>query len=260
MTAKIGHSSPSFCHDDPVTTLAACADAGFDIWEIVGDGAHFLPEAGPRIAEAAASYDMGLQLHAPIGDVNLGSLNPRMWDLSLRTQEETLHAAAEAGITRVTVHPGNHSPLSRGHYDKVHEATRRALGRLDRLGQELGLELNLENMPTGWAFETVSAELLADLTDPIDMGWTLDLGHAHVAGRWDEFFAQAARIRNVHVHDNQGVTDDHLTLDEGGVPWRDALDRLVAAGYKGAYIVESRSHASGAASLALVRDHLSGSR
>lgn len=254
--AAIGHSSPSFCHDAPVETLARCADAGFDVWEIVGDGRHFLPEAKGALKEALPSYDVTLQLHAPIADVNVGSLNPRAWELSVATHEDSMRAAAELDITNVTVHPGNHSPLSRGHYDKVHAATRRAIERLASVAEEHGLAPNLENVPRNWAFETDRAELLEDLVDGTPFGLTLDLGHAHVAGHWDEFFEIVERIRNVHVHDNQGDNDDHLTLDEGTVPWRDAVRRLRRAGYDGTFVVESRTHASGAASRRLLQQAL----
>lgn len=253
MMVAIGHSSPGFCHDDPVETLKRCADAGFDVWEIVGDGRHFLPDARHALGEASPSYDVTLQLHAPIADVNIGSLNPRAWELSVATHEDSMRAAAQLGIENVTVHPGNHSPLSRGHYDKVHAATRRALQRLDAVAEEVGLSPNLENVPRNWAFETDRVDLLADLVEGTSFGLTLDLGHAHVAGHWDEFFDVVDRIRNVHIHDNQGDNDDHLTLDEGTVPWREAVRRLRAGGYRGTFVVESRSHASGAESRRLLK-------
>ncbi len=256
MMVAIGHSSPAFCHDDPVETLDRCADAGFDVWEIVGDGRHFLPDAKAALKEALASYDVALQLHAPIADVNIGSLNPRAWELSVATHEDSLRAAADLGIENVTVHPGNHSPLSRGHYDKVHAATRRALLRLDAVADEHGLAPNLENVPRNWAFETDRVDLLTDLVDGTSFGLTFDLGHAHVAGHWDEFFDATDQIRNVHIHDNQGANDDHLTLDEGTVPWRDAVRRLRDGGYDGTFVVESQNHASGAASRRLLLEAL----
>lgn len=252
----VGHSSPSFCHDDPVQTLARCTEAGFDVWEVVGDGRHFLPEAHDALAEALPSYDVTLQLHAPIADVNIGSLNPRAWELSVATHEDSLRAAAELGIENVTVHPGNHSPLSRGHYDKVHAATRRAIQRLDAVAEEHGVSPNLENVPRNWAFETDRVERLVDLVDGTSFGLTFDMGHAHVADRWDEFFDVVDRIGNVHIHDNQGDNDDHLTLDEGTVPWREAVRRLRQGGYDDTFVVESQSHGSGAASRRLLLDAL----
>jgi sugar phosphate isomerase/epimerase len=252
----IGHSSPSFCHDDPAQTLEKCAEAGFDVWEIVGDGRHFLPEAAPAIKAAMPSYAVRLQLHAPIADVNLGSLNPRAWELSVRTVEESLQAAPALGIGIVTVHPGNHSPLSRGHYDKVHEATRRALRRLAPLAGDLGLSLLLENMTPSWAFETDSLGLLDDLIQGTGMGITFDLAHAHVADRVDEFLASAGRVRNVHVSDNKGRTDDHLPLGEGNVKWKKALDDLLTRGYSNTIVIESDGHESGAKSLALIDKHI----
>lgn len=256
MTPVVGHSSPAFCHDAIEATARRVAAAGFDVWEVVGEGRHDPWTNRRALREAAASHGLRLQLHAPLSDVNLGSLVPHAWARSVRAVESALRGAAAVGIERATIHPGNHTPLSRGQYPKLHEASRRALRHVDRVGRDLGLELCLENMPTGWAFETDSVEKLEDLVQGTDFALCLDLGHAHVAKRLPEFERAARRIRNVHLHDNGGAVDEHLTLDEGTVPWRRVVRRLLRAGYRGPWVVESRSHASGAASLQRLRREL----
>jgi len=252
----IGHSSPAFCHDGIEETMAHVARDGFTVWEVVAEGGHDPWTHRKAFQEHAPSYGLKLQVHAPLSDANLGSLVPTFWDLSVRTVERALKGARAIGATRVTVHPGNHTPLSRGHYPKLHEAARKAVRRLDRSGRELGLELCLENMPTGWAFETDSVEKLLDLTDRTELQLCFDLGHAHVAKRIPEFVKAARRIGNVHVHDNKGDFDAHLTLDEGNLPWKETLGGLLRAGYQGSFIIESRDRGSGKESLRRVRSFL----
>lgn len=256
MTHPIGHSSPSFCHDPVAKTAQQMAEAKFDVWEIVGEGLHSPQAHLKEFLAVLPSYSFQVQLHAPISDVNLGSLYPAAWELSLETVKASLIAAAQIGVTRATIHPGNHTPLSRDHYGKLHEASRKALRRLDDVGNEHGLELCLENMPTGWAFETDSLEKLLDLTQGTEFRLCLDLGHAHVAKRIDEFLGRPQAIRNVHIHDNKGDVDAHLTLGEGTVPWQDAARRLVSGGYAGPFIVESKNHTSGRASQARLQETL----
>lgn len=252
----IGQSSPSYSHEPIRNVAERVAADGFDVWEIFGEGRHFLPEAEKDFKTLLPSYSFRPQLHAPISDVNVGSLNPRAWDLAMRTHEETFAAAARLGIERVTLHPGNHTPLSRGHYGRVHEQSRRAIRRLDTVALELGLTVCLENMALGWAFETVSMDQLLDLTQGTEMSYCLDIGHAHISKRLPEFLRFADRFGNVHIHDNKGVTDDHLTLGQGDVPWQGAVEELLNGGYRGAFVIESRDFASARGSHALLSQAL----
>lgn len=256
MSVAIGHSSPSFCHDSIEATVRRMASAGFEVWEIFGEGGHAPQDHGAEFRKVLPSHSLKVQMHAPISDVNLGSLFPQAWDLSLATVEAALRGAATVGVGRVTIHPGNHTTLSQSHYGKVHEATRRALRRLDDVGNDLGLELCLENMPSGWFFETESAQKLLDLTQGTEFKLCLDLGHAHVAKRLPEFLDHVDRIANVHIHDNRGDFDAHLTLGEGTVPWQEAVRTLVAGGYRGTFVVESQGHPSGEASRKKLLDAL----
>lgn len=249
----VGHSSPTFCHEPVAQTAERVARAGFDIWEVVGEGQHAPWDRRKEFQAILPSYDFKLQLHAPISDSNIGSLVPAAWEQSVQRVETALKGAAAIGAERVTVHPGNHTPLSRGHYDQLHEATRVALKRIDRLGRELGLELNLENMATGWAFETDSVKKLVDLIQGTEMRLCFDYGHAHVAKRLPEFERAARLIRNVHIHDNHGQFDEHLSLGEGTLPWGRVTRRLLKRGFRGPFVVESRSHPSGRTSLRKVR-------
>ena len=47
------------------------------------------------------------------------------------------------------------------------------------------------------------------------------------------------RIVNVHIHDNMGVKDDHMTIGAGQIDFRSVIRKLRS--YKGRYIIESKS-------------------
>jgi sugar phosphate isomerase/epimerase len=55
----------------------------------------------------------------------------------------------------------------------------------------------------------------------------------------DAFFD---RIANVHIHDNNGDRDAHMTIGDGSIDFQHVLKRL--SRYSGNYIIESRSFES----------------
>jgi len=82
----------------------------FNAWEIVGEGRHFLPELVYRFLDASSSYDLSFSVHAPLSDINIGSLNERVRETSLKEVVGSIKAARRMGIGLVTIHPGFHSP------------------------------------------------------------------------------------------------------------------------------------------------------
>lgn len=252
----IGHSSPAFCWDPIEDTLERVAGDGFDVWEIVGEGGHDPWKHRRAFGHAFASYDVKPQLHAPISDCNLGSLVESARRNAVRLVTNAIKGGASFGVECVTIHPGNHSPLSRGQYARLHEATRRSLRELAPLGEEYGVQLCLENVPLTWAFETETMEKLRDLTRDTGFWYTFDYGHAHVVNRLPEFEKAAKDFGNVHVHDNKGDVDAHLTLGAGTLPWQRVTKRLVASGFSGAFVIESNGQDSGVQSLQKLRGYL----
>ena len=84
-----------------------------------------------------------------------------------------------------------------------------------------GVRILLENIPN----ELSSAERLrrfAEITH-LDLDFVLDTGHANLREGVPEAFAVLGeRIRSLHVHDNDGQSDQHLfpLVAEGGtIPW-----------------------------------------
>ena len=62
---------------------------------------------------------------------------------------------------------------------------------------------------------------------------------------------QQHRIRNIHIHDNLGEKDDHLTIGDGKVDFGHVLGLL--SDYRGRYIIEARSLESAIESQARLR-------
>ena len=79
--------------------------------------------------------------------------------------------------------------------------------------------------------------LLNETLTELDMPMTLDIGHAHTAGfAPEEMYFDC--VKHIHVHDNPGDDDTHLTLGEGSLAVNDFFDVFMNKRYDGIYMLE----------------------
>jgi sugar phosphate isomerase/epimerase len=106
-----------------------------------------------------------------------------------------------------------------------------ALEELNIYAHQRGVAVLLENIPNGFS----NAERLAMFleTTHLDLGFCLDVGHAHIMeGVEHAFSVMKSRIRSVHLHDNDGRHDQHLfpLSPEGTVDWKKTMELLRSTG------------------------------
>ena len=112
------------------------------------------------------------------------------------------------------------------------------LSPLRELAGRLGICLCLENM-TGKPYaahpsEAVygsRAEDILELSDRLDTAICWDFGHANLTGLCQsvELEKLRGRVRTVHIHDNNGITDGHLIPfqdSSSAIDWADAAEGL----------------------------------
>jgi sugar phosphate isomerase/epimerase len=233
----IGVSLPHKCFT-PFGEVLAEARGHFRLWEVVSELEHDVR----LVAGDMASAGIAFQVHAPFSDVNPASLNPRVRGMAVEGLSETIRSSADAGAKVVTVHPGIISPMGSYARDKVIATSKESLRALGRVADECGVALAVENMPTGpWAFLTTAEEARA-FSDETGLRLCFDIGHAHIAGTEADFFELVHLFANVHVHDNNRVRDEHITVGAGGADF--AGLRKALSGYNGNVVIEARSMAS----------------
>ncbi|MHC4506791.1 MAG: sugar phosphate isomerase/epimerase family protein [Planctomycetota bacterium] len=121
------------------------------------------------------------------------------------------------------------------------EATLRALELIARAFDGLGVAIAIEN----WKINPEREEFarLARELDGAELGLILDLGHLHVMT--DDPVRSARElplpVREVHVSDNKGDSDDHLPLGRGNLPLADIARVLGEGGFDGIYTFEIRA-------------------
>lgn len=228
----------------------------FGHWEIFSEAEHSILGNVPRFREMIESAGISCSVHAPICDWNIGSLSERLRRASLEETVDTIRASAELGAATVTVHPGLGSLAVDGMNARAAELARGSMREVDRAAREYGVTVAVENMPAVPFFLGQTAEELAHIVEGTDLGICFDIGHANTAGQIDAMIDTFGdRIVNIHIHDNNGKRDEHLTIGDGSIDFGAVLPRL--SFYRRNWIIESKDFGSAVESQSRLRKMLS---
>lgn len=233
----ISVSSPAFSlmpFDQAIEAVAK----NFRAWEIVAEGRHRLENIERAFLDVSRSYDLEYSVHAPLSDINIGSLNPTMRDASLREVLLAIESCGRMGIDLITFHPGFISPLGQLDRGAVMNETRRSLREIEKAASEHGVLAALENMPRMPVTTCTEPTELLSLVEGTSLSICFDIGHAHTNGNIDDFVKHVSRFANVHIHDNDGSSDQHLTIGDGKIDFTHVLSAM--RGYRRRYVIEAR--------------------
>ncbi len=239
---------------DDITWVYGIEEAGYLGWEIVADGNYQLtsPACFSKIEEVIASTHLGISVHAPYGDLNLATLNDPIWHESIRQICACIERAS-ALTDRVTIHPGYLSPVGKLMPHKVWDLQKEALRQIGKCAHEHSVLACLENMIGVKEFLCRLPEELIGMTEGIEgIGMTFDFGHANTIGKVPDFLAHVKKAHHIHIHDNHGMSDEHLALGDGTILWK-TVGKRIADDYRGVVVIEGRSIEEAKKSLAVFR-------
>ncbi len=188
--------------------------------EILSDGIHslFFTE------EICYSFDLRYTVHAPCADINIASENEWLRKAAIRVIADLATICDRIGANRMVIHPGHVWG------EEMRKAAGAALDRslidLKNLQEDRNVRLTIENMGSWSSYLFREPALLERLAD-LDLGFTLDVGHAHVNGLLEAFLERGGAI-HVHLHDNRGYSDDHLACGEGSIDFKSVMRSLPA--------------------------------
>jgi sugar phosphate isomerase/epimerase len=235
--------------------LVEVAAHGFDAIELFATCSHFDYHDHAAI-DALGEWlnDTRLRLHAihaPTTESYLdgawGPLFSTAWGVAewrARAIEETqaaLHVARRIETGFLVVHLG--TPISYApDRDNDPMAAARSVTELHALTKPLGLQLAVEVIPNAMSTAAALVDLLDNEDDREGLGICLDFGHAFLTGDVTEAIETAAGyLVTTHLHDNLGVTDQHLVPLEGGIDWASAMMTMQKIGYDGMLMLEVAS-------------------
>ena len=292
MKAKISFSSVD-ATSNPAEWMYRLEDAGFQGWEIVGEGMQKVEgEFKARVKEIYETTNLVLSLHAPLSDINIASVNERIWEESIRQIKECIENTYEFIADICVVHPGVFSPLSIQMPEKAIQKAIEGLTTLSEFAAERGLRIAVENLPSSNMLMGRYPDELIQIVRGVNMdnlGLCLDVAHANTTKTLDEFLTIKAkaedmdiwgyaltwrmRIRQktldefltikakaedmdiIHLHtsDNFGADDLHLPLGKGNQDWKKVLNGINDCEYEGLMVMELYTIEGGIESLEFIR-------
>lgn len=205
--------------------------------DIVGTGFTWIevlaPEAKDLRWEAllqrwTRAYGLRVSVHARFFGVNLASPNPHVRQAALAVAAEDIAFAARVGACRINFHAGDVNwydvpPPGHPEYERLcqglnslrtryFDAAQEALRVVAVQARDAGLLPLVENLYRPWELIRTPEEARAFLNAlPSGLGFTLDTGHALLAGYTPGTFLRVLgkRVRHLHVHVNDRCYDYH---------------------------------------------------
>jgi len=254
---KIFFASSSKIWDDP-EWVSEIPENGFDGWEISADGNYRLDkkETMNGVKRVINEYSLEVTVHAPFSDLNLASLNDKIWNDTLLELDNTIVSAAELTNT-VTIHPGYLSPVAMYDEERAWRRHKEACVHLGETGEKVGVSVCLENMPKQSAIFGMDPYEIEGFIDGTSMKETLDIGHANTTDNLDKFITMIlGKAHHLHIHDNHGSHDEHLSLGEGTISWEKIMPKVVKDYHGKIIVVEGRKTKEGRKSLEYLRGWL----
>ncbi|VUT27488.1 MAG: sugar phosphate isomerase/epimerase [Candidatus Syntrophoarchaeum sp. GoM_oil] len=160
--------------------------------------------------EVLSSFNLKYTIHAPITDMNFSSVHAPLRRAALSVLEDVIKCGVEAGAEVFVVHPGYVGWAADLELAKIN--MKESLGKMPELAEEYGVTITIENQPNHDYLLFKTPDALSELDG---LGFTLDVGHANTVGVLYEFLK--CDITHLHVHDNNGESDEHLAIGEGNI-------------------------------------------
>jgi sugar phosphate isomerase/epimerase len=174
-----------------------------------------IPEEATAVMNTLRGAGIRSTIHAPFMDLNPGSFEPLLRQATIHRFKQVLDAAAIIQPDVIVMHPG----YDRWRYgDRQTDWLELALPvfeLVDQRATEIGCKVAIENI---FDEEPSVLKALVEAIDSPRVGHCFDVGHwnlFHTVSMAEWFAELGERIIHVHVHDNHGLSDDHLPLGDG---------------------------------------------
>ncbi|HLE18781.1 MAG TPA: sugar phosphate isomerase/epimerase [Syntrophales bacterium] len=190
-------------------------EIGFDCNDLDIMQKTWVSEVAKRLSDAGLT----VTFHAPFMDLRPGAIDPRIRKVTTDRLQQVFDLVPYFHPLTVVCHPS----FDEGYYNTDKQAwlenSIETWGHFLKLAEEMGTRIALENV-----YETEPTplnELFSAFTSS-RLCFCFDTGHFNVFSRvpldrWVEKLAH--RLGQLHIHDNNGQTDEHFPVGEGNFPF-----------------------------------------
>lgn len=190
------------------------------------------PEAAEKVSESLRSAGIATTtFHAPFNDLSPGARDEEIRRVSVRRLLQAVSLAPLFRPLGIVMHGGYSDWLFDFDGEAWLTGAKRTFSEVTEAAERAGVDIYIENV-----FDEVPDHLLRlrAAVGSKRLGFCFDAGHATLFSRlpvqkWIEAFGPD--LRELHLHDNRGIRDDHLPVGEGSINFRGVL---LAAGDAGA--------------------------
>jgi len=233
----IGIGSPTFC-TTPFLNMLESISKRFELWEILSEGEDRLELIKDDVRYGRDSLDMRFQVHAPLSDVNIGSVHEPMRIAAVDEIKQAIMMCRQLEIPLVTIHPGFVQGIAFLNKAKALEKTKESVKEIAAYAVDQSVTVVVENLPANINATCTQADELLEAIEGSGLGICFDMGHANTAGQMDEMLKLVDRFKNVHLHNNDGQWDQHNRVDDGSADLSKVVSVLKRS-YRGNIIIES---------------------
>ena len=233
-----------------------CIDFGFFHYNVKSPDSIFNQSADKfkayfsNLGDAAESAKIEIgQVHSPMPSYTGKATED---EFHFTVQEKAIAAAAYMKSKYIIIHPCIPGQYRYTHFRDECKAInmdfyRRLLPALDKYNMKLAVENMFNYDPVRKCIcPTVctTADEMADYIDTLNdehFVACLDTGHAHLTGDTPGNMARILgdRLETLHVHDNNGLNDEHKIPYHGSIDWDSFCAVLKEIGYKGSFSFEA---------------------
>ncbi|HHU59736.1 TPA: sugar phosphate isomerase/epimerase [bacterium] len=219
----IGIMVPFFTEISMKRRLELIKEAGFTTFMLSLDPAHekFTASLGKIVDHC---NKIGLKIvcgHAPYKDPDVNDfwLEGEAGDLIEKEFTKVLYTAHEYGVSTVVYHL---------HFENEVSVSMSGIERLKRMvaiAERLNVNIAVENLykydELGYIFDHIKSD---------NLGMCYDCGHENfLTPNADFIFKYGDRLMSTHIHDNNGLQDQHKTPFTGSIDWENIAKGLANA-------------------------------
>ena len=211
-----------------------------DAWDLVDDGDYRFTKY--NLSRYRQLWESGLKftVHGPLSITKYIDRDRRIRSKSLNALKDSMFNSVGLSPLAYVFHP---AAIPKGFAkEEVKLEHYEFLEQVNDYSKSIGLKIFIENHITNLGQMFTTPEEFLEFYDRTgtDLMMTFDAGHANIDGKAKAFIDKLCeKIGVVHVHDNNGTSDQHLGIGRGNINWNYIVGKLKDCGFIGPYIIES---------------------